>query len=134
MLFTVTDDCTPGWNGGVGDWVDDHSSTTIPVVEIGGGIRSRGGGAAMTSATRASISSWVQLGDEVGVDDTNGVLKMVGGYWLTSTEDSGDGATLLSSVDQSESQVMGDVAVSRTEGFAGGATRPQRQVVFSTIS
>jgi len=45
-----------------------------------------------------------------------------------STEDSGDGATLLSSVDQSESQVMGDVAASRTEGFAGGATRPHRQI------
>jgi len=81
----------------------------------------------MTSATRASISSWVQLGDEVGGGDTNGVVKMVGGDWLTSTEDSGDGATLLSSVDQSESQAMGDVATSRTEGFAGDATRPQRQ-------
>jgi len=65
----------------------------------------------------------------VGGGDTNDASKMVGGDWLMSTEDSGDGATLLSSFDQSESQavVMGDVAASRTEGFAGGATRPQRQ-------
>jgi len=59
MLLTVTDDCTPGWNGSVGDGVDNHSSATIPVDGIGGGISSRRGGAAMTSATRASISSFV---------------------------------------------------------------------------
>jgi len=29
----------------------------------------------MTSATRASISSWVQMGVEVGGGDTNGVAK-----------------------------------------------------------
>jgi len=60
MLFTVFDDCTPGWNGGGGDGTGDQSFATISVLESGGGICRRGGGAAITSATKASISSCVQ--------------------------------------------------------------------------
>jgi len=90
MLCTVIDDCTPGWNCGGGDGVDDHSSATIPVDGIGGGIRSRGCGAAMTSATRASISSLVQLGDEVGGGVTEDVLKNGDGDRSNSSNERGD--------------------------------------------
>jgi len=58
MLFTVIDGCTPGKDGG--DGIGGHSFVTIPVVESGCGICRRGGGAAATSATKASISSFLQ--------------------------------------------------------------------------
>jgi len=61
---------------------------------IGGGIRCRGGGAATTSATNASISSFVHRGGEVGHGDVKDTSNIGGGDLSMSSEDCGDDATL----------------------------------------